>query len=109
MLLLCPRTHWPDAEIQQRRALPHCREKRQSQDRYRRSGRGLKEAAQTLSSSNALFSPLFPAWDNTCLMDYSGARLILANRANLCPAHKWGEPMSFDVQVVNPLIASAEC
>jgi len=28
-----------------------------------------------------------------------------ANRANLCSAHNGGESMSFDVQVVNPLIA----
>jgi hypothetical protein len=64
----------------------NCREKRQSQDKYRRSGRGLKEAAQTLSSSNALFSPLFPAWDNTCLMDYAG----LDESGEFVPSSQWG-------------------
>jgi Protein of unknown function (DUF3096) len=68
--------------------------------RYRRSGRGLKEAAQTLYSSNVLFSPSFQAWDNTCLMHYAG----WTNRADLCPAHNGGT-MSFDVQMVNPLMA----
>jgi hypothetical protein len=33
------------------------------------------------------------------------ARAPPTNRANLCSAQQWGEPMSLDVQVVNPLIA----
>ena len=51
-------------------------------------GAGLKKAAQTLSSTNALFSPLFPARDNACLMNYAGDRLALRIGANLCSAHK---------------------
>src|SRR5262249_26812407 len=42
---------------------------------YKRSGPGLKEATETLSSTNALFSPLFPEWDNSWLMDYAHGRL----------------------------------
>ena len=38
-------------------------------------GAGLKTAGPTLSSTNALFSPLFPEWDNGWLMDYAHGRL----------------------------------
>ena len=67
-------------------------------------GAGLKKAAQTLSLTNALFSPLFPAGDNACLMNYAGDRLVL-RIGRACVQLTRGESMSFDVQVVNPLIA----
>jgi Protein of unknown function (DUF3096) len=68
------------------------------------SGPGLKEVVPTLSSTNALFSPLFPEWDNACLMHYAGGRLIL-RIGRICAQLTMGGSMSFDVQVVNPLIA----
>jgi hypothetical protein len=47
-----------------------------------------------------LFLPLFRAGAT----HYAALRPV-ANRAKLFTQPKWGESMSFDVQVVNPLIA----
>jgi hypothetical protein len=80
--------------------LTFCRQKRQGQDRYRSFGPGLKEALATLISGNALFLPLFREGTT----HYASGR-ELTNRAKSLLSSQWGESMSLDVQVVNPLIA----
>jgi hypothetical protein len=75
MLLLCPRRRLPDAQLRQRHLPLFAAKSGKDKTGYKRSGPGLKEAPETLSSTNALFSPLFPEWDNGWLMDYAHGRL----------------------------------